>query len=104
MTEFGPIPRNFMVKNSIKTIRLRLGAILHFIIAVGHLCCLFVLDEAFDNLDAQGSESLVTLITSEMTEIDSIFIITHHADIAVPYDKIIEVIKNEQGVSSIIER
>ena len=48
MTEFGPIPRNFMVKNSIKTIRLRLGAILHFIIAVGHLCCLFVLDEAFD--------------------------------------------------------
>ena len=37
-----------MVKNSIKTIRLRLGAILHFIIAVGHLCCLFVLDEAFD--------------------------------------------------------
>ena len=48
MTEFGPIPRNFMVKNSIKTIRLRLGAILHFIIAVGHLCCIFVLDEAFD--------------------------------------------------------
>ena len=48
MTEFGPIPRNFMVKNSIETIRLRLGAILHFIIAVGHLCCLFVLDEAFD--------------------------------------------------------
>ncbi|MBR2090645.1 MAG: hypothetical protein IJ905_09860 [Fibrobacter sp.] len=37
-----------MVKNSIKTIRLRLGAILHFIIAVGHLCCIFVLDEAFD--------------------------------------------------------
>ena len=28
--------------------RLRLGAILHFIIAVGHLGCLFALDEAFD--------------------------------------------------------
>ena len=28
--------------------RLRLGAILHFIIAIGHLGCLFVLDEAFD--------------------------------------------------------
>ena len=28
--------------------RLRLGAILHFIIAIGHLCCLFALDEAFD--------------------------------------------------------
>ena len=28
--------------------RLRLGAILHFIIAIGHIGCLFVLDEAFD--------------------------------------------------------
>lgn len=28
--------------------RLRLGAILHFILAIGHLGCLFVLDEAFD--------------------------------------------------------
>ena len=28
--------------------RLRLGAVLHFIIAVGHIGCLFALDEAFD--------------------------------------------------------
>ena len=28
--------------------RLRLGAVLHFIIAIGHLGCLFALDEAFD--------------------------------------------------------
>ena len=28
--------------------RLRLGAMLHFIIAIGHLGCLFALDEAFD--------------------------------------------------------
>ena len=28
--------------------RLRLGALLHFIIAIGHIGCLFVLDEAFD--------------------------------------------------------
>jgi hypothetical protein len=28
--------------------RLRLGAVLHFIIAIGHLCCLFALDKAFD--------------------------------------------------------
>jgi len=28
--------------------RLRLGAILHFIIAIGHVACLFTLDEAFD--------------------------------------------------------
>jgi hypothetical protein len=28
--------------------RLRLGAVLHFIIAIGHICCLFALDEAFE--------------------------------------------------------
>jgi len=28
--------------------RLRLGAVLLFIIAIGHLSCLFALDEAFD--------------------------------------------------------
>ena len=28
--------------------RLRLGAILHFIITIGHIGCLFALDEAFD--------------------------------------------------------
>ena len=28
--------------------RLRLGAVLHFIIAIGHLGCLFALDEAFN--------------------------------------------------------
>ena len=28
--------------------RLRLGAIFHFIIAIGHVACLFALDEAFD--------------------------------------------------------
>ena len=28
--------------------RLRLGAVLHFIIAIGHVGCLFALDEAFD--------------------------------------------------------
>ena len=28
--------------------RLRLGAILHFVIAIGHIGCLFALDEAFD--------------------------------------------------------
>ena len=27
--------------------RLRLGALLHFIIAIGHVGCLFALDEAF---------------------------------------------------------
>lgn len=28
--------------------RLRFGAALHFLIAIGHVCCLFALDEAFE--------------------------------------------------------
>ena len=28
--------------------RLRLGAVLHFLIAIGHVACLFALDEAFE--------------------------------------------------------
>ena len=31
--------------------RLRLGAVLHFIIAIGHVACLFALDEAFEAYD-----------------------------------------------------
>ena len=31
--------------------RLRLGAILHFIIAIGHIACLFFLEEAFKAYD-----------------------------------------------------
>ena len=41
--------------------RLRLGAILHFIIAIGHLGCLFALDEAFD---AYGIKEVIALSAS----------------------------------------
>ena len=34
--------------SNVKKKRLRLGAILHFILAIGHLGCLFALDKAFD--------------------------------------------------------
>ena len=41
--------------------RLRLGAILHFIIAIGHMGCLFALDEAFD---AYGIKDIVHNLVS----------------------------------------
>ena len=40
--------RNEREKNKKNMKRLRLGAVLHFIIAIGHIGCLFALDEAFD--------------------------------------------------------
>lgn len=69
----------------------------------GLSCNLLVLDEIFDNLDYIGSENLVTLITSEFSDTNSIFTITHHSDISIPYDKILTVTKTLQGVSEIQE-
>ena len=34
--------------------RLRLGAVLHFLIAIGHIGCLFALDEAFEAYGIRG--------------------------------------------------
>ena len=68
---------------------------------LGFSCNILVLDEIFDNLDEVGCENLINVITSELSDIDSVFIITHHADIAVPYDDKIRVVKNNEGVSNI---
>ncbi len=51
--------------------RLRLGAFLHFLIAIGHLACLFFLDEAFKAYDiledmqqlCMGQDWLLYLVT-----------------------------------------
>lgn len=67
----------------------------------GFSCNLLVLDEAFDNLDAQGSDALIQLVTTEFSDIDSVFVVTHHSEIDIPYDKEITVVKNSYGVSSL---
>lgn len=64
-------------------------------------CNVLVLDEVFDNLDEIGCNNLIDLISEELRDIESLFIITHHSDIEIPYDDKITIIKNEQGVSSI---
>lgn len=65
----------------------------------GFFCNLLVLDEVFDNLDSQGSDALMKLIISEFSEIDSVFIVTHHSEIDIPYDNQITIIKNSDGIS-----
>lgn len=68
----------------------------------GFSCNLLVLDEAFDNLDAQGSDALVQLVTSEFSDVSTIYIVTHHSEIAIPYDHQIIVQKNSEGISEIL--
>lgn len=73
------------------------------VVTSGFSCNILVLDEAFDNLDSLGSEYLVNLISNEFSDIESVFVITHHQDIAIPYDKCIKAVKDHSGVTSIVE-
>ena len=66
----------------------------------GFSCNLLVLDEVFDNLDIQGAERLIFLISSEFTDVESMYIITHHTDFDIPYDCTLVVTK-DGGVSSL---
>lgn len=63
---------------------------------------ILVLDEIFDNLDAKGSSNILNLISIKLTDVESIFIITHHTfDLAIPNDKEITIVKDEKGISSV---
>ena len=62
---------------------------------------ILVLDEITDNLDSIGCDKVLNLINKELTDIESIFIISHRSDeLSIPYDNIITVVKNENSVSS----
>ncbi len=64
---------------------------------------IIVLDEIFDNLDDIGSKKVIDLITHQLTDISSIFIISHHAkELNLPYDREIIVSKDENGVSTLL--
>ena len=64
-------------------------------------CNVLVLDELFDNLDAVGCDNILNLITKKLTDVESVFIITHHSDIAIPADSFITIVKDERGISSV---
>lgn len=60
------------------------------------------LDEVFDNLDAKATANVISLISNRMNDIESIFIVSHHADeLSVPTDSSITIVKNVDGVSSV---
>lgn len=63
---------------------------------------ILVLDEIFDNLDTVGCDRVLNLISKELKDNESIFIISHHAnELAIPYDYEIVVEKNDKGISHI---
>ena len=71
------------------------------VVTTGLSCNLLVLDEVFDNLDSSGCDSLIRLVTSEFSDVDSVFVVTHHSEIDIPYDTILSVIKGSDKISRI---
>ncbi len=63
---------------------------------------ILVLDELFDNLDDFGCQKVLNLISNKLTDIESIFIITHHTDISIPYDNEIIIEKGMDNISRIV--
>ena len=62
---------------------------------------IIVLDEIFDNLDQAGCQKILDVL-STITDIESIFIISHHTtELQLSYDTEIVVEKDNDGVSHI---
>jgi len=63
---------------------------------------IIVLDEVFDNCDIEGCDKIIELISKELSDINSVFIITHHnfeLQLSTDYDIII--IKGADNISRI---
>lgn len=68
----------------------------------GYSCNICCMDEIFDNLDSIGCEKILELISTELADIEDVFIITHHEDLQLPCDRVLTVVKDEEGVSKIL--
>lgn len=67
---------------------------------LGFSCNMIVLDEIFDNLDSLGCEKVINMMSEKLTELNSIYIITHHSDeLDIPADNYITIVKDRKGVS-----
>lgn len=63
---------------------------------------IFVLDEIFDNLDSNGCNQVLNLINNYVNDVESLFIISHHAnELEIPYDCEMWIIKDENGISKV---
>lgn len=63
---------------------------------------IIVLDEITDFLDKKSCAAVMKLLEKELNTIESVFIISHHAEtLDLPIDSEIHIIKNEQGISEV---
>lgn len=63
---------------------------------------ILVLDEITDALDSVSCDKVINFITNELSDVESVFIISHHGDeLMLPEDSRITIVKNELGVSEV---
>lgn len=63
---------------------------------------ILVLDEITDFLDKQSCRAIMSLVEQELNTVESVFIISHHAEeLEIAIDSELKVIKDETGISSI---
>ena len=60
---------------------------------------IIALDEIFDALDPTSCQNVINMLYKKLNDIESVFIISHHRELDIPYDKIINVVKDTNGVS-----
>lgn len=63
---------------------------------------ILVLDEITDSLDSIGAQKIFNLISNNLSDVETIFIISHHTDFEIPYDGEIKIIKGDDKISRII--
>ena len=63
---------------------------------------ILVLDEVTDFLDKQSCAAVMQLIEKELNTVESVFIISHHAEtLDLPIDSELHIVKNENGISEV---
>ena len=62
---------------------------------------ILVLDEVFDSMDVTSCQQILELISNALSDVKSIYVITHRQELNIPYDKIITIIKDSNGISTI---
>jgi len=63
---------------------------------------ILVLDEITDFLDRQSCDNIITMIANKCSDVESVFIISHHPDeLQIPMDSELLVVKNNEGISEV---
>ena len=68
----------------------------------GFSSSILVMDEIFDNIDSTGCSKIIDLISKRFNDVESIYIISHHAEVLnIPVDSTIHIVKDSSGNSTL---